>query len=52
MLDEPLPPPVFHKQSMSLILSQSSSLICDPVTAVLKSATCTHTAPGLENFGK
>lgn len=36
--------------SMSLFLSQSSGLICDPVAAVLKSATCTHTATGLENF--
>lgn len=52
MLDEPLPPPLFHKQSMSLILSQSSNLICDPVAAVLKSATCTYTASGLENFGE
>lgn len=52
MLDEPLPPPLFHKQSMSLILSQSFNLMCDPVAAVLKSATSTHTAAGLENFGE
>lgn len=38
--------------SMVLILSQSSGLICDPVAAVLKSATCSHTAASLENFGE
>lgn len=38
--------------SIILIISQSSSLICDPVAAVLKSATCTHTATSLENFGE
>lgn len=38
--------------SMVLILPQSSGLICDPVAAVFKSATCTHTAAGLESFGE
>lgn len=44
---------LFHfSMNMILILSQSSSLICDPVAAVLKCATCTHTAPSLENCGE
>lgn len=38
--------------SMILIISQSSSLICDPVAAVIKSATRTHTAASLKNSGE
>lgn len=43
---------LYFSISMILILSQSSSLICDPVAAVFKSATCTHTAASLKNSGE
>lgn len=48
MLGEPLPP-VFSV-SVFLILSQSLRVFCDPVAALLKSATYSHAATALENF--